>query len=100
MGTVKSTAPCQRFFSRLRLLVASPARGFACSWLRPTAEDVSAFGQHRKFPPHARKISGTQGSKELVIKANLVALRHILSKRKNRGATPIYERGRDARRKC
>ena len=50
-GTVKSTAPCQRFFSRLRR-----------SWLRPTAEDVSAFGQHRKFPPHARKTYGTQGS--------------------------------------
>ena len=26
-----------------------------------TAEDVSAFGQHRKFPPHVRKTSGTQG---------------------------------------
>ena len=26
-----------------------------------TAEVVSAFGQHRKFPPHARKASGTQG---------------------------------------
>ena len=51
MGTVKSTAPCQRFFSRLRR-----------SWLRPTAEDVSAFGQHRKFPPQARKNSGTQGT--------------------------------------
>ena len=27
------------------------------SWLRLTAEDVStsAFGQHRKFPPHAEK---------------------------------------------
>ena len=34
----------------------------ARDWLRPTAEDVSAFGQHRKFPPHARKTSGTQGS--------------------------------------
>ena len=32
------------------------------SWLRPTAENVSAFGQHRKFPPHARKTSGTQGN--------------------------------------
>ena len=31
------------------------------SRLRPTAEDVSAFGQHRTFPPHARKTSGTQG---------------------------------------
>ena len=31
------------------------------SRLRPTAEDVSAFGQHRKFPPQARKTSGTQG---------------------------------------
>ena len=30
-------------------------------WLRPTAEDVSAFGQHRKFPPHARKTTGTEG---------------------------------------
>ena len=39
----------QRFLSRLRR-----------SWLLPTAEDVSAFGQHRKFPPHARKTSGTQ----------------------------------------
>ena len=27
------------------------------SWLRPTAEDMSAFGQHRKFPPHVRKTS-------------------------------------------
>ena len=35
---------------------------YAVSWLRLTAEDVSAFGQHRKFPPHARKTSGTQGS--------------------------------------
>ena len=26
-------------------------------WLRPTTEDVSAFGQHRKFPPYARKTS-------------------------------------------
>ena len=33
------------------------------SRLRPTAEDVSAFGQHRNFPPQARKLSsGTQGS--------------------------------------
>ena len=30
-------------------------------WLRPTTEDVSAFGQHRKFPPYARKTSGAQG---------------------------------------
>ena len=29
---------------------------------RPTAEGVSAFGQHRKLPPHTRKTSGTQGS--------------------------------------
>ena len=35
------------------------ARDFS-SALRPTAEDVSAFGQHRKFPPYARKASGTQ----------------------------------------
>ena len=27
-----------------------------------TAEDMSAFGQQRKFPPHARKTSGTQGT--------------------------------------
>ena len=43
---------CQVFiFSRLRR-----------SWLRPTAENVSAFGKHRKFPPHASKTSGTQGN--------------------------------------
>ena len=39
-----------RFFSRLRR-----------SWLRPTAEHVSAFGQHRKFLPRARKTSRTHG---------------------------------------
>ena len=37
------------FFSRLR-----------CSWLRPTAEAVSAFS--RQVPPHARQTSGTQGT--------------------------------------
>ena len=31
------------------------------SLLRPRAEDVSAFGKHRKFTPHARKTCGTQG---------------------------------------
>ena len=25
-------------------------------------QDVSAFGRHRRFPPHARKTSGTQGT--------------------------------------
>ena len=25
------------------------------SWLRPTTEDLSAFGQPRKFPPRARE---------------------------------------------
>ena len=34
----------QRFLSRFRR-----------SWLLPTAEDVSAFGQHRKFPPMREK---------------------------------------------
>ena len=29
---------------------------------KPTAADLSAFGQHRKFPPRARKTSGTQGN--------------------------------------
>ena len=29
--------------------------------LLPTVQDVSTFGQHRKFPPHGRKRSGTQG---------------------------------------
>ena len=33
------------------------------SWFRPTAEAVSAFGQHRKFPAHERKNSGTQGTR-------------------------------------
>ena len=33
-------------------------------FLAPTAKDVSAFGQRRKFPPHARKTSGTQGRVE------------------------------------
>ena len=49
------------------------------AWIRPTVEDVSAFSQRRKFPPHARKkglgqqwkfppharkTSGTQGNFE------------------------------------
>ena len=53
---------CQRLFQRgfrfLSSLYSDPrfSRGFG---RRP--EDVSAFGQHRRFPPHARKTSGTQG---------------------------------------
>ena len=38
-------------------------RVFAAS---PIAEDVSAFGQHRKFSPHAGKTSCTQGRRDLV----------------------------------
>ena len=38
---------------------SSAVSGF---WLRPTAENVSASGQHRKFPLHARKTSDTQGN--------------------------------------
>ena len=53
---------CQRLFYRgfqfLSSLYCDP-RVF--SRLRPTTEDVSAFSQHRKFPSHARKTSGTQG---------------------------------------
>ena len=46
------------------LLSTLGARDFssAARDLRPTAEDVSAFGQHRKFPPYARKALGTQGT--------------------------------------
>ena len=51
LGARDFSSAVSRFFSRLRR-----------SWLRPTAEDVSAFGQHQKFPPHARKTSGTQGN--------------------------------------
>ena len=37
------------------------------SWLRPMAEDVAAFGQHRKFRQQARKTSGTQVSHDLLL---------------------------------
>ena len=43
-----------------------------------TAEDVSAFGQHRKFPPHARRTSGTQ-DKASVFLASLLSLALVLS---------------------
>ena len=43
----------------------------------PTAEDVSAFGQHRQFPPHARKTSGTQGNPS----------RHPMTKKQNKNKT-------------
>ena len=29
--------------------------GIDATWLQPTAEDVLAFGQHQRFPLHARK---------------------------------------------
>ena len=51
-GTGYEYPGCQRLFKG----------GFRV--LGPTAEDVSAFAQHRKFPPHARKTSGTQGRYE------------------------------------
>ena len=44
-----------------QVFIVTRAKSFF-SRLRPTAEDMSAFGQYRKFPPHARKTSGTQGS--------------------------------------
>ena len=34
---------------------SSPVSGFSQVFTRPMAEGVSAFGQHRKFPLHARK---------------------------------------------
>ena len=51
-------------FSFLFCLYSFPGekRNFL-SRLRPTAEDVSPFVQHLKFPPHARKNSGTQGKR-------------------------------------
>ena len=44
-----------------QVFIYSDPREMFFSRLRPTAEDVSAFGRHRKFPPQARKSSGTQG---------------------------------------
>ena len=44
-----------------QVFIATRAKSGFLSRLRPTAEGVSAFGQHRKFPLHARKTSGTQG---------------------------------------
>ena len=62
--SIHSYPGCQRLFQRgfrfLSSLYSDPRVGR--SWLRPTAEEVSAFGQHPKFPPHARKTSGTQGN--------------------------------------
>ena len=37
------------------------ARDFS-SAVSGICQDVSAFGRHRRFPPHARKTSGTQGT--------------------------------------
>ena len=44
-----------------QVFIYSDPREMFFSRLQPTAEDVSAFGRHRKFPPQARKSSGTQG---------------------------------------
>ena len=44
-----------------QVFIYSDPREMFFSRLRPTAEDVSAFGRNRKFPPRARKSSGTQG---------------------------------------
>ena len=51
---VSMVTRAKKFFSRL--------------W--PTAEDVSAFGQHQKFPPHARKTSVIQGRVILPAESN------------------------------
>ena len=62
---IKSLLPWvpETFLARLpvSLSLYSDPRETFFSRLRPTSEDVSAFGQHRKFPPQARKTSGTQG---------------------------------------
>ena len=44
-----------------QVFIYSDPREMFFSRLRPPAEDVSAFGRNRKFPPRARKSSGTQG---------------------------------------
>ena len=44
-----------------QVFIYSDQREMFFSRLRPTAEDVSASGRHRKFSPQARKSSGTQG---------------------------------------
>ena len=62
---------CQRLFQRgFRFL----SRLYSDPWLGPTAEDVSAFGQHRKFPPHPRKTSDTQGSRLLSYQQEILLL--------------------------
>ena len=42
---------------------------------------ASAFGQHRKFPPHARKTSGTQGSLRVEVLLNWFPLNSAVSYR-------------------
>ena len=51
----------QKLFWR-GLLFLSLCDSLRRSWLWPTAEDVSGFGRHRKFPLHPRKTAGTQGN--------------------------------------
>ena len=56
---------------------------------------ASAFGQHRKFPPHARKTSGTQGSTNIeekkedisIVKLNISNLHKAIIYRTKRKAT-------------
>ena len=43
------------------LLSFSTHKHMSIASLVVMAEDVSAFSQHQKFPPHARKTSGTLG---------------------------------------
>ena len=53
---------CQRLFSRgfrfLSSFYSDPRFASPLVASAYTAEDVSAVGQHRRFPPHARKTNG------------------------------------------
>ena len=58
------------------------------------AEDVSAFGQHRKFPPRARKTSGTQGNqfKEIEENGKIPFLDRLVTRDNNKLQTTIYRK--------
>ena len=65
MGTVKSTALCQRFFSRLR------DRGRRCVGLRPTPKIPAVREQNLWYPGYANTFLVRNVSRALVDKSNV-----------------------------
>ena len=80
-GTINLTTRLSKLVSKRQVIVSSASPLVA-----------TAFGQHRKFPPHARKTSGNQGRDASL---RCLSRRSLAHPRRPRGSQSVREKRRD-----